>query len=199
VATWTALFRPVRLPPSVVLGAGRPPCAPSSGKRWAPAPRGGDRSKHRRWSAGGCCRALCPSKAMRRKPAGEHQDTQARHAAGVIKKKRGGGGSTKAKCPNVLQQKGKADICNFQRKTVFTHCNQFLSDATCPGKRIDTSITPAFGYAEKGRVQACRARTAGSAGRRHRQNRPGSPSGERMAPACLTTGLVQAVPCSSVN
>jgi hypothetical protein len=42
---------------------------------------------------------------------------------------------------------------NFQRQPVFTHCNQFLSDATCPGRRIDTSTTPVFGYAEKGRVR----------------------------------------------
>jgi hypothetical protein len=48
-----------------------------------------------------------------------------------------------------LQQKGEACICNFQRQPM----HQFLSDATCPGKRIDTSTTPAFGYAEKGRVR----------------------------------------------
>jgi hypothetical protein len=79
------------------------------------------------------------------------------------------------------QQKGKAHICNFQRQPMFTHCNQFLSDATCPGKRIDTSTTPVFGYAEKGRVRPAIERaskssrpavqgqpTAGSAGRRHR-------------------------------
>jgi hypothetical protein len=44
-------------------------------------------------------------------------------------------------------ERPRAYICNFQRQPVFTHCNQFLSDATCPGKHIDTSTTPVFGCA----------------------------------------------------
>jgi hypothetical protein len=53
---------------------------------------------------------------------------------------------------NHLEKKGKAHICNFQGQPVFTNCNKLLSDATCPGKRIDTCCTPVFGSAEKGRV-----------------------------------------------
>ena len=34
-----------------------------------------------------------------------------------------------------------------------THVNKFQSDATCPGKRIDTHYSPVFGYEEKGRVR----------------------------------------------
>ena len=95
--------------------------------------------------------------------------------------------STKSKCPidvlyvKHLQQKGKAYICNFQRQPMFTHCNQFLSDATCPGKRIDTSTTPVFGYAEKGRVRPSIER----ASKRNRpavQGQPGRPGAAREPP-----------------
>jgi hypothetical protein len=68
--------------------------------------------------------------------------------------------STKAKCPmgvlyvKHLQQTGKAHIYNFSgSQCPHIAISQFLGDATCPGRRIDTSTTPVFGYAEKGRVR----------------------------------------------
>jgi hypothetical protein len=79
-----------------------------------------------------------------------------------------------------LQQKGRAYICNFQRQPMFTHCNQFLSDATCPGRRIDTSTTPVFGYAEKGRVRPSIER-ASKRSRPAVQGQPGRP-GAAMGP-----------------
>jgi hypothetical protein len=58
----------------------------------------------------------------------------------------------------------------------FTHLNQFLSDATCPGKRIDTSTTPVFGYAEKGRVRPAIERTS-------KRSRPAVQGARRAGPA----------------
>jgi hypothetical protein len=82
-----------------------------------------------------------------------------------------------------LKQKGKAYICNFHRQPMFTHCNQFLSDATCPGKRIDTSTTPVFGYAEKekGRVRPSTER-ASKRSRPAVQGQPGRPGAAREPP-----------------
>jgi hypothetical protein len=85
---------------------------------------------------------------------------------------------------------------------VFTHCNQFLSDTTCPGKRIDTSTTPVFGYAEKGRVRPAIERRVSKRSRPAVQGQPGRPGaavwdrpGKSMAPAGPGTGPGQAGPC----
>jgi hypothetical protein len=66
---------------------------------------------------------------------------------------------TSAKCPidvlyhKYLQEAGKAYICSYEGRPEVTHVNKFQSDATCPGKRIDTHYSPVFGYEEKGRVR----------------------------------------------
>jgi hypothetical protein len=88
-----------------------------------------------------------------------------------------------------LQQKGKACIYNFQRQPMFTHCNPFLSDVTCPGERIDTSTTPVFGYEEKGRVRPAIER----ASKRSRPAVQGQPGLQGPVGRCHRIARVQAV------